>query len=273
MAGSGGGSAPNIGDVVRGYVASHEFRTLSRASKKAYSHALVHWEAHRDRPASDALDIAIDVRDSMWSKRPGMARLFLSVSSAMFSWATNRRLVPSNVIKGLSRPKQGEHKQWPDQVVDDFMATAPIHLKLVALIGLHTAQRIGDICAAKHSDIIDGVWHLTQSKTKTKLRLPLSPPVLEALKETNRSVWMLGRRWDSDYLSTLTTNHLRSIGHEGYTFHGLRKVAAARLAEKGCTVEELAAITGHKTLNMVAHYVKGADQARLAVNAMSKLMA
>ena len=39
--------------------------------------------------------------------------------------------------------------------------------------------------------------------------------------------------------------------------HGLRKAAARRLAEAGCTEHEIAAITGHASLREVARYTKG----------------
>ena len=48
------------------------------------------------------------------------------------------------------------------------------------------------------------------------------------------------------------------------TAHGLRKAAATRLANAGCSVNEIAAITGHKSLREIAHYTSAADQARLA---------
>jgi integrase len=35
------------------------------------------------------------------------------------------------------------------------------------------------------------------------------------------------------------------------SLHGLRKAAARRLAEAGCSVHEIGAITGHKTLSEV----------------------
>jgi integrase len=54
------------------------------------------------------------------------------------------------------------------------------------------------------------------------------------------------------------------------TFHGLRKAAARRLAEAGCTVHEIAAITGHSSLREVERYTKAADQARLARAAMAR---
>jgi len=52
--------------------------------------------------------------------------------------------------------------------------------------------------------------------------------------------------------------------------HGLRKAAARRLAEAGCTAHEIAAITGHASLNEVQRYTRAADQQKLAASAMEK---
>jgi integrase len=52
------------------------------------------------------------------------------------------------------------------------------------------------------------------------------------------------------------------------SFHGLRKAAATRLAEAGCTTEQIKAVTGHATLKEVGRYTKAADQARLARQAL-----
>ena len=52
--------------------------------------------------------------------------------------------------------------------------------------------------------------------------------------------------------------------------HGLRKAAARRLAEAGCTAHEIAAITGHASLNEVQRYTRAVDQQKLAAAAMEK---
>ena len=44
------------------------------------------------------------------------------------------------------------------------------------------------------------------------------------------------------------------------TFHGLRYTAAARLAEAGCSLKEIASVTGHKSLGMIEKYSRDADQ-------------
>jgi hypothetical protein len=50
----------------------------------------------------------------------------------------------------------------------------------------------------------------------------------------------------------------------------LRKAAARRLAEAGCTEHEIAAISGHASLREISRHTKAADQKRLAVAAMDK---
>jgi hypothetical protein len=49
--------------------------------------------------------------------------------------------------------------------------------------------------------------------------------------------------------------------------HGLRKAACRRLAEAGCSGNEIMAISGHVTMKELVRYT-AADQARLARNAM-----
>jgi integrase len=52
--------------------------------------------------------------------------------------------------------------------------------------------------------------------------------------------------------------------------HGLRKAACRRLAEAGCSGNEIMAISGHATLKELVRYTAAADQARLARNAMTR---
>ena len=52
--------------------------------------------------------------------------------------------------------------------------------------------------------------------------------------------------------------------------HGLRKAAARRLAEAGCSAHEIMAVMGHKTLSEVERYTRAAEQERLNAAAMAK---
>jgi integrase len=53
--------------------------------------------------------------------------------------------------------------------------------------------------------------------------------------------------------------------------HGLRKAAARRLAEAGCTAHQIQSVTGHKTLKEVERYTRAASQKSLAQSAMAMI--
>jgi hypothetical protein len=53
--------------------------------------------------------------------------------------------------------------------------------------------------------------------------------------------------------------------------HGLRKLAATRMAMAGCSERELMAMFGWRSMSEVSRYVRAANQALLAEQAMSKL--
>jgi integrase len=55
------------------------------------------------------------------------------------------------------------------------------------------------------------------------------------------------------------------------TSHGLRKLCLIRLAEAGCTVNQIAAISGHKDLREIQLYVEAADRKRLARDGIARL--
>jgi hypothetical protein len=54
-----------------------------------------------------------------------------------------------------------------------------------------------------------------------------------------------------------------------YRFTGC---ARRRLAEAGCTVHEIAAVTGHKTLSEIERYTREAEKTRLAESGMGKVV-
>ena len=72
---------------------------------------------------------------------------------------------------------------------------------------------------------------------------------------------------------------MRDLATSLDTFMKLRPVsfdwkhddAARRLAEAGCSANEIAAITGHATLQEVSRYTKAAEQKKLAQSAMRRL--
>ena len=106
-------------------------------------------------------------------------------------------------------------------------------------------------------DACDGeAIRLRQSKTGAELVIPLHPILraeMAAWRREANSLHILttrrGRPWIPTHLSQDLGRALVALGlPPGLNIHGLRKAAAARLADAGCTVHEIAAITGHRSL-------------------------
>jgi hypothetical protein len=51
----------------------------------------------------------------------------------------------------------------------------------------------------------------------------------------------------------------------------LRKAAARRLAEAGCTPHQIMSMTGHRTLKEVSRYTSAANQEQLAKEALANV--
>ena len=136
-------------------------------------------------------------------------------------------------------------------------------------MGLYTGQRKGDVLGVRWADIENGGINFKQQKTGARVWVPVLPE-LEAILGTipKRSLNVLtsttGRIWSTSGFDDAFARCIARLEITGYVFHGLRKNAAVRLAEAGCTTEQIKAWTGHASDRMVSHYAKGASQKRLA---------
>ena len=128
-------------------------------------------------------------------------------------------------------------------------------------------------------DVDNGLIRVVQGKTGAKLSVPLHPDPSEALSSwPHRAERILVTTFGKPFSSTGFGNFMADkIADAGLpdrcVTHGLRKAAARRLAEAGCTANEIAAITGHATLVEVSRYTKAADQVHLAQTAIDRLTA
>ncbi|MCZ6813092.1 MAG: tyrosine-type recombinase/integrase, partial [Alphaproteobacteria bacterium] len=142
---------------------------------------------------------------------------------------------------------------------------------------LYTAQRGQDVIAMTWPHYDGANIDVAQEKTRTRLSIPAHPDLKFLLdNEIPKKAAVIfttqtGRPWKLDHLRHEIRKLVENCGFDKYSFHGLRKKAAVNLAEAGATLEEIMAVTGHKTAAMVLHYTRGADQKRLAGAAISKL--
>jgi integrase len=126
--------------------------------------------------------------------------------------------------------------------------------------------------------IRDGALYVCQQKTGEEVFVPILPPLqaaLDAIPEANLTFLVTsdGKPYSAAGFGNWFRKCYNATGlPRGLSAHGLRKATSRRLAEAGCTAKEIMAITGHRTLRMVALYTEAADRKRLAVKAMTKAL-
>ncbi len=166
------------------------------------------------------------------------------------------------------------YEPWPVDVIAKFrdhVRTNPI-AHMAQLLLLFTGQRVGDVAAMKWSQYDGKGIGVRQQKTRALLWIPCHTVLKAALDAAPRhSEFIVGKSFTGDGLSNVVRRALRRVGGEQYTTHGLRKNAAIALAEAGCTPQQIAAITGHRSWKMIQHYTAAADQRRLAEQAIRRL--
>lgn len=121
---------------------------------------------------------------------------------------------------------------------------------------IETAMRRGEIAGMRweHVDRKARVVLLPDTKNGTSRRVPLSLKAVAVLESLPRRID--GQVWSMrpDSISQAFERVCGAAGIKGMRFHDLRHEATSRLFEKGLNPMQVAAITGHKTLQMLKRY-------------------
>jgi integrase len=219
------------------------------------------------------------IRNEIAAGSTTAADLAMSLISALWEFATEQLgleldAAPTHGIKRVHKVAH-EHEPWPPELIERFLREARPSLRMAAKLALYTGQRRSDLVKMKWSQFDGEYIEVRQQKTGALLSIPCHKALRNELESVPRVAETIligerGRPLTGKSLSALVRHALREMGVNGYAIHGLRKNAAVALADAGCEVFEIAAITGHLSLEMVAHYAKRRDQRRHARSAMDK---
>jgi len=219
-------------------------------------------------------------RDELAKASRRQADYTWTVLARILSWALDRGLVLANPCEKGGRLYHGSRadKIWTVADEEAFLAKAPQHLRLPLLLALWTGQRQGDLLRLPWSAYDGTHIRLRQSKTRTRVVIPVGAPLQAALEATVRQSPIIlvnseGRPWTSDGFSSSWRQACKRAGVTGVTFSDLRGTAVTRLALAGCTEAEIATITGHSLRDVAAildtHYLHRDPE--LAARAIRKL--
>jgi integrase len=262
------------------YFNSLEFRSLKESSQAIYRNIIERFcIEHGDKHVALLKREHVVKLMALRAEKPWAANALRKMLHAMMQHAVEigmRADDPTRDVRAI-RVKSGGHHSWTDAEISQFESRHPIgsRARLAMALLLYTGQRRSDVIRIGPQHIRDGVLQVHQQKTGVELSIPAHTTLSAIIAET-----------PTEHLTFLTTQYGGPFSETGFSHwfreecdkaglhhcsaHGLRKAAARRLAEAGCTAHEIAAITGHASLREIVRYTKAADQRKLAIAAMEK---
>ena len=280
--GSGRSKPGSVASVIASHYGTPEFKALAPSSQAVRRAVLERFGREHGDKMIAAMPTKF-LRALLDPMEPTTAKNWLAAIRALIATAIKSDLIENDPTLGLKLRRMtgdGFHT-WTEEQIAQFEAAHPIgsRERLACALGLHTGQRLGDVVKMGRQHIRNGLLHVTQRKTGKALAIPIHPE-LAAILATVPATQMIfvqtlrGKPFDPHAFSAWFGKACDEAGLPSVcTFHGLRKAACRRLAEAGCTVHEIASISGHATLKEVERYTKAADQARLAQAAMERATA
>lgn len=275
----------SVSDVIARYYSDNAFLQLAPATQKVYRGVLQRFAADFGEHQFGSFDAAFVSRlMNGMRERPHAAARLRKLLAQLCKIARREKLVPAyfDPIRDTGPPKtkgEGYHR-WTEEELAAFEAKHALGTKprLAFALLLYSAQRSGDVRLLTRATIAKGRIPLDQSKTGNAVDVPIVEPLREALEagplgETLVLESKHGEAFTEKGFYNLVKKACIAAGIPHCSPHGLRKSAARRCREAGCTDEEGMAITGHKTIRMYRSYAGEAGNAARADSAMSKVMA
>ena len=186
---------------------------------------------------------------------------------------------PALAVKRYKKGGEGTHT-WTESEVAQFAARHPIGSKprLALELLLSTGQRRNDVVRMGWQHVQGDCVAVRQEKTDEPLLIPIDPPLAAVLAVTPRTnMTFLLTEFGKPFTAAGFGNWFRERCDEAdlrqCSAHGLRKLAATRLANAGCSNQQIKAITGHKSDSSLAPYIRAAQQNRLARQAREMVRA
>jgi len=262
------------------YYNSPEFRSLKVSSQASRRGVLERFRAnHGHRRLKDLKRDHVRAIIGDMSKYPAAANNLLKTLRLVLNFAVSQDMIAVNPVLGVAQYKSRSdgHHTWTEAEIAQFQATHAHDSRagLALALALYTAQRRGDILRMGWQHVRGNHIALRQQKTSRELLIPIHPELRSALSAVPRTNMTFltterGAPFDASKFSNWFRRMCDAAELPHCSIHGLRKAACRRLAESGCSANEIAAISGHVSLREIAHYTSAASQELLADRALRR---
>lgn len=272
----------SVNALATAYLNSGEFQNLAKSTRATYRGILESFLAdHGERSAAGLDRRAVVALVSKKAATPAAAYNLLRMVRMLMRFGIDhgwRSDDPTIGVKGPKRRTGGFHT-WSENEIATFESHHALgtRARLALALLLWTAQRRSDVIKMGRQHVKAGWMTVRQQKTGAVVQIPVRAELQAAIDaHPNEHLTFLVTDFGKPFAAAGFGNWFRKVCREaglpdGCAAHGLRKAAARRLAEGGCTAHEIMAITGHKSLREVTRYTEAADRHGLAATAMARI--
>jgi integrase len=270
------------------YMKSSAWAALAPSTKKQRENLMLHvLEGAAGMPIAKVTKSVILAGRERRSDTPFAANNYLKTVRGLFAWALEAEHVAVNPCIGVSsakKPKGGGYPEWTDEDEAKFIARWPLGTRqyLALMVHVCTGLRRGDAVRLGRQHFKKGVISIKSAeKNGVELTIPLHPKLAEAINACPPSGLHIletsyGKPWVKESYGNDFHDWTKAAGvvQEGTgrskNSHGIRKLAATRIAEAGASEAELMALFGWTDPGMARHYTKAANAKKLALQAAMK---
>lgn len=270
-------------DLIGRYYRSPDFLDPGERTQVVYRGVIERWRVKygaclvRDLRASDVENMM-----ALMLPHRTAANMLRKRLLALMSFAIRQGTVTSNPVSATKPYKvesEGFHT-WTEVEIAQYEQRHPIGTKarLALDLMLWTGQRGGDARTMGRQNVKGKRLHIKQEKTGAFVSLPILAPLAQSILATPNGDFVFlvsahGKPFSRKGFGNKVRQWCDEAGLPQCSGHGLRKAAARRFAEAGCSNQQIKAWTGHTTDSEVARYTAAADQQLLSDSAAELLMA
>lgn len=259
-----------VASLIHDYQQSAAFAKLAANTRKLYDNQALKIDRIWGKFPVNELTPAI-VRRALDVEKfnAGTHNMVLAVLGVVYRWGRRHGKAVIDPVKDIEREEGGTHEPWPEHILEVALAADDDVVRLAVHLLYFTGQRLGDVLKMRWTDIRGGRIYVVQEKTGKEVYPPISSELKAELDRTPRKGLFILEGQSDKPLRKRLQKFTAALGAKTVP-HGLRKNAVNALLEAGCTIAEVASITG-QTFQVVEHYAARVDTHKLGQAAIHKL--
>lgn len=257
-------------------------------------------DAHLDRFARANKGVAVSAirrgdivrARNEFADAPAEGNNWLKAMKALFAYALDVEEIAIDPTAGVDRltPRHREgFRVWTEDEIDRYLGfhRPPTVAHALFTLALNTGAARADLVRLGWAHVVGDRIVYRRSKTDRTggppISLPILPPLAALLRAMprDRLTFLETRYGRARSAASVTGDMQKWVGEaglgeldhlgRGLTTHGLRKALGRRLAEAGCSVHEIMAVLGHRSIGSAQVYTRAFDRAAAADSGLERL--